>query len=457
MLVLKFGGTSMGSAQSINEFVTPIVSKSFKAGEQPVVVVSAMTGTTNDLLTLSDNSIKRKKVDNEILEKIRLRHQAVIATISNQELAKSASEYLDEELSELKNLIKALITIGEVPARSFDAILGVGEKLSAHLFSQVLKANGLNSEYCNFDNVIPADLHYSDDQYWDSIATLLGQSVKALPKDCIAVATGFFGRTENGILQDVGRGYSDYCASLLGAALGSKEIQIWTDVDGVLSANPKVVPEAFINRAISFDEMAELATFGAKVLHPFSVRPAVNAGIPIRILNTFNCSDQGTVISQNSAQGNQPVQAFKSIACKTGITIATISTPQMLMVYGFIAKLGGMLANHQIGVDLISTSEVSVSFSFDKAPEHEDLLLADLSQLGDVNLVKDQAIISLVGTELGQQSDITGRALSVFNRNAIPVNMLSMSNARINLNIVTDNQYADKATKLLHEEFFPAN
>ena len=207
----------------------------------------------------------------------------------------------------------------------------------------------------------------------------------------------------------------------------------------------------FINREISFDEMAELATFGAKVLHPFSVRPAVNAGIPIRILNTFNPGDVGTVISQSAPQSQQ---AFKSIACKTGVTIATISTPQMLLVYGFVAKLGGLLANHQIGVDLISTSEVSVSFSFDKTPENEDLIVADLSQLGEVNLVKNQSIISLVGSELSRRSNITSRALSVFDNNEIPINMLSMSNARINLNIVTDDQYADKVTQLLHAEFF---
>ena len=451
MLVLKFGGTSMGSAQSINEFVTPIVLESFKKGENPVVVVSAMTGTTNDLLTLSKNSIDNKKVDTEILTRIKKRHEAVIATIKAPEFAERASKYLDEELSELRNLIKALITIGEVPPRTFDAILGVGEKLSAQLFSQVLGATGVSSEYCNFDNIITSDMHYNDDVYWDNVASLLAQAVLALPKNCIGVATGFFGRTANGILQDVGRGYSDYCASLLGAALKSKEIQIWTDVNGVLSANPKVVPQAFINREISFDEMAELATFGAKVLHPFSVRPAVNAGIPIRIVNTFNPSDVGTVISQSAPQSQQ---AFKSIACKTGVTIATISTPQMLLVYGFVAKLGGLLANHQIGVDLISTSEVSVSFSFDKTPEHEDILVADLSELGEVNLVKNQSIISLVGTELSRHSDITSRALSVFDKNKIPINMLSMSNARINLNIVTDDQYADKVTQLLHAEFF---
>lgn len=441
----------MGSAQSINEFVTPIVLQSFRNGENPVVVVSAMTGTTNDLLALTEKSITNGKVEAELLSRIQKRHEDVIGTIKQAAFAEAAKKYLEEELSELRNLIKALITIGEVPPRTFDAILGVGEKLSAQLFSQVLKSNDINSEYCNFENIIPNDLRYSDDGYWDEVATILGKSILALPQNCIGVATGFFGRTENGILQDVGRGYSDYCASLLGAALKSKEIQIWTDVNGVLSANPKVVPQAFINREISFDEMAELATFGAKVLHPFSVRPAVNAGIPIRIVNTFNAKDPGTTISKSTALSDQ---AFKSIACKTGVTIATISTPQMLLVYGFMAKLGGLLANHQIGVDLISTSEVSVSFSFDKEPENIDQLLADLSQLGEITLAKNQTIISLVGTELSRDGGITSRALGVFDQNKLPINMLSMSNARINLNIVTDDKFADKATQLLHAEFF---
>lgn len=441
----------MGSPQSINECVTPIVLNALKKGDKPVVVVSAMTGTTNDLLALSSHATLEKKVDSDIIARIRKRHEQVIATISDKECAENAKSYLEQELQELRNLLKALIVIGECPPRTIDAVIGVGEKLSAQLFAQVLKAKGHQAQYCNFDEVIPSSLHYGDDGYWDSIGIALAKIVQDLPSGCVGVCTGFFGRTENGILADVGRGYSDYCASILGAALKSPEIQIWTDVDGVLSANPKVVKEAFINRQISFDEMAELATFGAKVLHPFSVRPAVNAGIPIRILNTFNANDEGTLVSKRSALSKRP---FKSIASKTGISIVTLSTPQMLLVYGFIEKLGAVLARHEVGIDLISTSEVSVSFSFEKEPENLAALLEDLSQLGKVTVEKDQAIISLVGSELSRDGDVTSRALAVFDRQKFPINMLSMSSARINLNVVTDTVHADEIIRSLHAEFF---
>lgn len=452
MLVLKFGGTSMGSAQSINEYVTPIVKEALNSGKKPVVVVSAMTGTTNDLLAVLEKSVEAKEVQMGFIDRIRERHAAVLATIERSDLRNDVSEYIESELQALIQLIKALLTIEEVPTRSHDAAIAIGEKLSAKLFSAVLQSKDIDSMYCNFERAIPPTLRYENDTYWDEIANILAQQVLSAPALSVPVVTGFFGRTENGIIHDVGRGYSDYCASLLGAGLRSPEIQIWTDVNGVLSANPKVVPSAFINPQISFDEMAELATFGAKVLHPFSVRPAVNARIPIRIVNTFNPSNPGTLVTTESALTDKP---FKSIACKSGVSLIRISTPQMLLAHGFIAKLGEVLASHEVGIDLISTSEVSVSFSIEKGPSSLNGLLADLTPLGEVNLCEKQSIISLVGSEL-HNARVLGRALAVFERNNLPINMLSMSNLKINLSIVTSDTVADKATSLLHEEFFTA-
>lgn len=453
MLVLKFGGTSMGSAQSINEYVTPVVKEALDKKKKPVVVVSAMTGTTNDLLAVLEKSVEAKEIQMSFVDRIRARHAAVITTIADSALQKEVSDYIESELHALVQLIQALLTIEEVPTRSHDAAIAIGEKLSAKLFSAVLRSQGIDSIYCNFEKVVPTTLRYENDSYWDAIAEILAQQVLSAPANCVPVATGFFGRTENGIIHDVGRGYSDYCASLLGAGLHSPEIQIWTDVDGVLSANPKVVPTAFINPQISFDEMAELATFGAKVLHPFSVRPAVNARIPIRIVNTFNASNPGTLVTSEAALTDKP---FKSIACKSSVSLIRISTPQMLLAHGFIAKLGEVLASHEVGIDLISTSEVSVSFSIEKGPDSLDALLADLALLGEVNLCEKQSIISLVGSELNN-AQVLGRAMHVFERNNLPINMLSMSNLKINLSIVTSDAVANQATALLHDEFFNTN
>ena len=202
----------------------------------------------------------------------------------------------------------------------------------------VLWSFGVSAEYVNLEDIIPAALPYESDSYWDEVEVRFRDRVGQVGKGIVPVLTGFFGRTAHGMLADVGRGYSDYCASLAGAALGAREIQIWTDVDGVLSANPKVVPSAFVLNRLSFDETAELAHFGAKVLHPFSVRPAVKAGIPLRVLNTFNRDFSGTIIEECRHTLEQP---FKSITYKKGVTVVRITTPLMLM--GILLKLAGCL------------------------------------------------------------------------------------------------------------------
>jgi aspartate kinase len=452
MIIQKFGGTSMGSAASILEQVCPIVRKSLESSPQLVVVVSAMSGVTSLLLEAAQRAAAEQRVDHEILRTIRDKHLSVantpIITPSERQRFEVA---LDKELQQLSNLLSAIGIIQDLPVRSQDAIIAVGETLSAHLLVMALNSLGTLSEYVDTAHIIPSTLRYDSDEYWDKVEAIFRDTLQRVSHGHVPVVPGYFGDTALGIITSVGRGYSDYSASLIGSALGASEVQIWTDVDGVLSANPKVVPTAFILERISYDEMAELSQFGAKVLHPFSVRPAVNSNIPMRILNTFNPECQGTLIEVKHCSSDNP---FKSIAYKKGITVVRITTPRMLMSHGFLAQIGEILARHLVSIDLIATSEVSISFTMDDGSKYVSALHEDLSALGDVSVSSGQAIVSIVGTEIAGCDDLLPRVFTSLHRAGIKVNLISFGDLKINLSIIVDDSSCEQSVKALHDEFF---
>ncbi len=452
MIVQKFGGTSMGSAQSICENVAPIVERAARAEQAPVVVVSAMSGVTSQLLEAARKSVEEHIVPEALLGEIKKRHLDVLDGLQGgKQLIAAASAAISSDLGELANLLRALTVVGDLSARSYDAVLAVGEKLSAQLMACVLSVRGMNAEYVNLEKIIPEKLTYDSDAYWDKVEGYFRERVEKVARGVIPVLTGFFGPCDGGMLSAVGRGYSDYCASLAGAALKVSEIQIWTDVDGVLSANPKVVPEAFILERLSFDETAELAHFGAKVLHPFSVRPAVNAGIPLRVLNTFNPGCAGTWIENSTCSLNLPI---KSVTSKKGVTLIRISTPLMLFAHGYLAKITDVFGRHRVSVDLVASSEVSVSFSVDGPLEPDGTFLQELRALGEVHIEHKQAIVSLVGVELKTDYSVPARAFEILAREKICVRMISMGDARINLSLVVDEPQCDRTVQMLHRALF---
>lgn len=455
MIIQKFGGTSMGSAGSIIENVARIVQEAASNDQQPVVVVSAMSGVTNLLLQAAQTAVARKEVDLRLIKEIEQRHTAVLAALSVERAeAVETRRYISDELQNLAHLLQAITVIGELSCRTHDAVIALGEKLSANLLSCVLNVRGLAAEFVNLERVVPQELPYSTDAYWDQVEDLLKARLEQVPAGVIPVLTGFFGQTAGGMLESVGRGYSDYCAALAGAAMSVSEIQIWTDVDGVLSTNPKTVPEAFILEGLSFDEMAELSHFGAKVLHPFSVRPAVKAGIPLRILNTFNSKLEGTVVQEAGCPSKLP---FKSITCVQGVSVIRVTTPRMLLAHGYMAKITEVFARHRIIIDLIATSEVSVSFTVAEKVTEDSALVHDLQNFGEVSLQSGQSIVSIVGAEMKNGSSILGRVFQLMDRNGIKVNMASFGNAMINLSFVLSDADCSKAVRLLHQEFFGAS
>jgi aspartate kinase len=453
MLVLKFGGTSMGTADSIKNKVVPIILGRQKREKEIVVVVSAMTGVTNDLLAASEMAIKgnAKGMKNKLKEVCLRHHDTIDKMMKNEGNIADTKGYISDKIENLETFLKAVSTVGELSARSHDIVLAVGEKLSAKMLSALLVDMGHKSSYVNLSRVIPGSLSYDNQTYWDKVEKLFKKRLTPeVEKGNIPVATGFFGPNPGGILAAVGRGYSDFSAALCGAAMKSKEIEIWTDVDGILSTNPKVVPEAKILPEISFEEASELSHFGAKVLHPQSIRPALNAHIPIRILNTFNATCPGTVITHEGKLTKHP---FKSIAYMKGITIMRIQSLRMLMQYGFMARIFDIFKAHKISVNLISTAESSVSLTLEHSPKNLKDAINELKKIGNVTVMPNQAIVSVVGAEMQGENYIQGEIFEHLSDNKIKVNMASLDAGLINISVVIDEAKTEKAVQVLHKLF----
>ena len=451
---MKFGGTSMGSADTIKNHVAQIIKEKSKTEKGIVVVVSAMGGVTNVLLEAADLAIKRdRKGMHKKVESVRAKHQtAAKEMIKNPDHYNNAINYIDEKLDGLEYFLEAISTIGELTPRSHDVVLAIGEKLSAMLLSCVLKDQNMTSTYVNMDKIIPSDLSYETHAYWDEVAKLFKKRLsEEFSSHVIPVVTGFFGPNPGGIICAVGRGYSDFCAALCGETMKAKVIEIWTDVDGILSTDPRLVPEAKILKQVSFNEAAELSHFGAKVLHPQSIRPAINANIPIHILNTFNPKAKGTIIATESKKSGRP---FKAIAYKKDITVIRIHSYRMLLAYGFMAKIFDIFAKHKVAIDLIATSEVSVSLTVEESSRHLKKLITDLETLGRVVVDSNKSIIAIVGEEMQSENYIKGKIFDTFSANRIKVEMSSIGNSLINVSVVVDNSKVEKAVKLLHKKFF---
>jgi len=267
-----------------------------------------------------------------------------------------------------------------------------------------------------------------------------------LERGLVPVLGGYIGATDQGVTTTLGRGGSDLSASLLGAALGAEVIEIWTDVDGMLTADPGIVPEARLIERIRFDEASELASFGAKVLHPNTIAPAVRLGIPVYVYNSRRPEGRGTLITYDA-----PVRAVRAIAGKTGVTVIRIRSPRMLLQHGFLRTIFEVFERHRTSVDVVATSEISVSVTIDD-PAHLDTLTVELSHLGDVTVERNRGLISVVGSALAEDSRVMARALDAIG--PVRVHMVSLSATGINLTVLVDGEHVAGAMRRLHVVFF---
>jgi aspartate kinase len=447
VIVVKFGGTSVGDAEAIER--TAAIVKG-RLDRQPAVVVSALGGATNSLLAIGEQSAKGHLIGAlRGVETLRDRHfQQCEKLLGTSAEAAEVAEEMSATFDELASLAEALSVLGHATPRSFDAIAAFGEQLSSHLVASFFKLKGIPAEHIDARDVFITDDNFMGaEPQTDAIAEASRELVLPLIQTGrVPVMGGFIGRTAQGVTTTLGRGGSDYTASLLGAALHADAIEIWTDVDGMLTADPRVVKGSKLIDQIRFDEASELASFGAKVLHPNTIAPAVRLGIPVFIYNSRNPRGTGTRITFDA-----PRRAVSAIAGKGGITLVKVGAAKMLFAKGFLRKVFEIFERNGVSVDVVATSEVSVSVTVDD-PSNLDSLVVDLATLGDVAVERDRAIVAVVGAAISEDSAAMGRAIGALD--GIVVHMMSLSATGINLTIIVDGDQLNPAMERLHNAFF---
>ena len=447
MIVVKFGGTSVGDADAVRRAASIVASR---RDRQPIVVVSAMAGVTNALLAIAEQSSRGQLIGAiRSVEALRERHmqQAELLLGDSPECAELCSE-MSAMIDELAHLTEALNTLGDVTPRSLDAIAAYGEQLSSQLAVAAFRKCGLPADHVDARDVMVTDESFTRaEPNLDAIGEAALRVLAPLARGGrIPVMGGFIGATPRGLTTTLGRGGSDYSAALVGAALQAEAIEIWTDVDGMLTADPRIVEGARLLDRVGFDEASELASFGAKVLHPMTIYPAVRLGIPVLVLNSRRPEGKGTLITFEA-----PRRAVTAIAGKSGVTLIRLRTPRMLLSEGFLRTTFDVFHRHRASVDVVATSEVSVSLTIDDA-SRLDALLPELRELGDVAIERNRGIVAVVGAALSAGGQHMARALGALRDT--PIHMLSLSATGINLTIVVDGEQVSPVMRRLHEEFF---
>ena len=435
MIVMKFGGTSVEDAAAIDRSAN-IVGQ--QLSRKPFVVVSALGGATNSLLEAGTLAARGDTVKAmSIADRLEKRHAELLPSTA-------------EHFVRLRELMKALSAIGEFSLRTQDLIASYGEALSSLIFVDRMRKLGYDAVHVDARQcMVTDDCFGKAAPIMDLTTTRLEEAARAhLNAGRVVVMGGYIASTATGITTTLGRGGSDYSAAIVGAALNADEIQIWTDVDGMMTTDPRMVPNAYKVREISFDEASELAYFGAKVLHPLTVLPAVEKNIPVYILNSRKPTGTGTRITR---QARPCRNLIKSIALKRGITVVTVSSSRMLMAHGFLKALFGVFDRHRTSVDMVATSEVSVSLTLDSVSSL-DAIVDDLRQLGDVEITSKAALICLVGTNLKYTPGVARRAFG----SLADINILMVSHgaSNINFSFIVDEKDATTTVQRLHADFF---
>jgi aspartate kinase len=443
MKVMKFGGTSVKDADSIKRTVK-IISKQ---DEKLFVVVSAFAGVTNSLLKIVE--LLQKKKFSEVYQEseiLRFRHQTVADDLGVNSVT---DDYFKWTFSHLKDIIGAIEILGEITPKSIDLILSKGEILSSKIISEFMVTERLNVCLIDSTEIIKTDSNFNEAEV--DIATSesnINLIFRNLSKNfnCF-ICGGFIGSNSDGFTTTLGRGGSDYTAAIIASALNAEKLEIWTDVDGILTTDPRIESDAKLIRQVSYSEASELAYFGAKVLHPKTIFPAISKQIPVYVLNTFNPDCSGTLITDKTPFAN----LIKSIAFRRNITVINITSNRMLGAFGFLAKVFEIFKLNETSVDLVSTSEVSISLTIDNT-KHLKNIIEDLSEFAKIDLINNQAIISAVGEGIRDTSGIAARFFGVLD--GVNVNMITFGASEVNLSIIVNENDLETAVKLLHCEFF---
>jgi len=440
MLVMKFCGTSVESAEAIHR-VAAIVRA--RQARHPVVVVSAMGKTTNKLLAIASTAVKGdRQTALEQLDHLRDFHRREAAELG-------VDQEIDTHFAELAELVKGIAIMGEFTPRATDAISSYGERISSIIVTAQFNKCGIKTTHVDSRSVIVTDKrHTQAAPLFEQTNTRLAATIPPLARDQVVVMGGFIASTEDGVTTTLVRGGSDYTASIVGAGIGAEEIQIWTDVDGMLTADPTILPGVHRLKMCTFAEAAELAYFGAKVLHPATVLPAIEKNIPVRILNSRRPEVEGTLIVSDPPPSSTPI---RSIACKKNITLVNIVSTRMLMAHGFLLRIFEVFNRHETAVDMLATSEVSVSLTIDNTSSLP-AIRKELENFAEVTVEENQAIVCLVGENLRRSAGSAARAFAALD--GIQPHMVSQGASQLNISMVVPAADLARAVESLHREFF---
>jgi aspartate kinase len=437
MKIMKFGGTSVGRPERMHQ-----VAQLITRDEEPkIVVLSALSGTTNSLVSIGE-ALSRgdKEAANQVIDKLDQHYQDfIIGLLQKEEYRKKAQQIIAEHFEFLHIILK--ISFNEALNKD---ILAQGELMSTKMFSVYLEEQGLTHA------LLPAlefmSIDFNEEPQIGTIRIRLNQLLEQYPGVKLFVTQGYISRNARGEVDNLKRGGSYYSASLIAAAVNASVCEIWTDIDGMHNNDPRVVKKTFPIEQLSFDEAAELAYFGAKILHPASIWPAQQYKIPVRLLNTMQPEAYGTLIVEEAGS-----VGVKAVAAKDGIIIVKIKSSRMLLAYGFLRKIFEVFEKYKTPIDMITTSEVAVSLTIDN-PSSLPQILKELEPFGDVEVTKDQTIIAIVGNQIAQTEDMLSRLFAALK--SVPVRMVSYGGSSHNVSILIPGEYKLQTLQLLNMGLF---
>ena len=439
MIVMKFGGTSVGDANRIKNVCQIVKSK---LSQKPVVVVSAVTKVTDALINTAIKAAKGEDVSKDLAD-IKDKHHNILKELGLPE------NLVDDKLKELNKVIDKIFVMKRTSPEVMDEVQSFGERMSCRIVAACMNSIGAKAKaYDAYDVGMITTPEYGNAEPLPDAEERINEAIENIHE--VPIITGFIGKDTAGNITTLGRGGSDYSAGIIGAAINAEVIEIWTDVNGIMTTDPRVVKEARTIDKISFAEASELAYFGARVLHPKTIWPAVKKDIPVKVLNSFEPAHPGTTIVKQSEKSKEII---KAIACKKNIYLVNIVSPRMLLAHGFVERLFSINEDYKKAVDMISTSEVSVSLTVDNDKDL-DKIKSDLEGVADVSIESGKAIVSVVGEGMKHTPGIAGRTFSIIGKNKISIEMISQGASEINISFIINNNDADKAVQILHKEFF---
>ncbi|KAG0049743.1 Aspartokinase [Gryganskiella cystojenkinii] len=483
-LVQKFGGTSIGK---FIETITGTIVQSYLPTNRVVVVCSARSsetkslGTTNRLLKAAASALEPGSIEFiETVHDIRQDHlDAAAQYISDTDILKRVHQELNQDCDRLLAFLKAVQTIEEISPRSKDIIMAVGEKLSCRVVAGLLEDRGVETQFISLENVIEAvfDIQCLDQNFYDYLSRAFAAAVSKCG-DRVPVVTGFFGPVPGSLLTSIGRGYTDLAAALIAVGLDAEELQVWKEVDGIFTADPRKVKNARLLNIITPEEASELTYYGSEVIHPFTMEQVIRAQIPIRIKNVMNPSGTGTIIFPDQPSGtctpngrSTPPPSSKillengyqldmsrrhptAVTIKDNVWVLNVHSNRKSVSHGFFAQIFGTLDRHGIAVDLISTSEVHVSMALGANVNEKEMekAMSLLRSIGTVDVMKGMAILSLVGKQMKNMVGISGRMFSTMAKSGINIEMISQGASEINISCVIQEDQAIEAMNVIHEE-----